>query len=272
MYKQWLYHKSRRCLLLGRKAMTNLDSIVQSRDITLPTKVHIVKAMVFPVVTYVWMWELDHKTGWGQKKGLFQVVVLGKTLESPLDCKEIKPVNPKGNQSWIFIGRTNGEAPIIWPPDAKSWLIRKDSDVGKELGQEEKRATEDEMFGWHHRLKGHEFEWILGDSEGQGSLVCCKEWSQWVRQDLLMEQQQILWLPFLYQKGHWLAIISGSTNNQLCDLEQDSWSILILNFVLCKNGVIVPNWCQWELNKHQYNTLCFILSATHKNSWLTLYY
>ena len=123
--------------------------------------------------SHVRMWELDHKEGWGQKKGLFLVVVLGKTLESPLDCKEIKPVNPKGYQSWIFIGRTDAEAPIIWSPDAKSWLIGKDSDVVKEIGQEEKRATEDEMFGCHHWLKGYEFEWVPGDREGQGRLACC---------------------------------------------------------------------------------------------------
>ena len=104
----------------------------------------------------------------------------GKTLERPLDCKEIQPVNPKGNQSWIFIGRTNAKAevPILWPPDVKSWLIGKDPNVRKDWGQEEKGATEDEMVGWHHRLNGHEFEQTLGDSEGQGSLVCCSSWGR----------------------------------------------------------------------------------------------
>ena len=105
----------------------------------------------------VWMWELDHKEGWAPKNWCFWTVVLEKTLESPLDCKEIQPVHPKGNQSWIFIGRTEAEAPILWPPDVKSWLIRKDPDAGKDLGQK-KGKTEDEMVGWHHWLNGHEFE------------------------------------------------------------------------------------------------------------------
>ena len=107
-----------RRLLLGRKAMTNLDSILKSRDITLPTKVCLVKAYGFSS-SHVWMWELDHKEGWVPKNWCFPTVVLEKTLDSPLDCKEIKPVKPKGNQSWIFIGRTYAEAPILWPPDAE---------------------------------------------------------------------------------------------------------------------------------------------------------
>ena len=106
------------------------------------------------------MWELDHKEGWAPKNWCFWTVVLEKTLESPLDCKEIQTVNPKGNQSWIFIGRTDAEAeaPVIWPPDAKNWLIGKDPDAGKDWGQKEKGTTEDEMVGWHHSLNGHEFE------------------------------------------------------------------------------------------------------------------
>ena len=105
-------------------------------------------------------------------------MVLEKTLESPLDCKEIQPVNPKGYQSWIFIGRTDAiaEAPILWPPDAKNWLIRKDADAGKDWRQEEKGITEDEMVGWHHWLGGHEFEQAPGVGDGQGSLVCCSLW------------------------------------------------------------------------------------------------
>ena len=116
--------------------------------------------------SHVWMWQLDHKEGW-TLKNCFWAVVLEKTLESALDCKEIKPVNPSGNQSWIFIGRTDAEveaeAPILWPPDAKSWLIRKDRVAGKDWRQEEKGMTEDKMVGWHHWLIGHEFEQILGD-------------------------------------------------------------------------------------------------------------
>ena len=103
-------------------------------------------------------------------------VVLEKTLESPLDCKEIQPVNPKGYQPWIFIGRTDAEAPILWPPDVKNWLIGKDLDAGKDWRQEDKGTAEDEMVGWHHRLNGHESEQTLGDGEGQRSLACCRPW------------------------------------------------------------------------------------------------
>ena len=120
-----------------------------------------------------------------QRNWCFQIVVLEKTLESPLDCKKIKAVNPKGNQPWIFIGRTNteAEAPILWPPNKKSQLTGKDSDAGKDWGQEEKGTTENEMVGWCHRLDGHEFEQTLGDSEGQRSLVCCSPWGHrvWTR-------------------------------------------------------------------------------------------
>ena len=151
-------HEIKRRLLLGRKAMTNLNSILKSRDITLPTKVHLVKAMIFPVVMYGC--ELNSKESWALKNWCFWTVVLEKTLESPLDFKEILPVHPKGNQSWIFIGRTDAEAktPILWPPDAKNWLIWKDPDAGKDWRQEEKGTTEDEMAGWHHWLNGHGFE------------------------------------------------------------------------------------------------------------------
>ena len=125
--------------------------------------------------SYVRMWKLDHKEGWAPKNWCFWTVVLEKTLESSLDSKEIKPVNPKGNQPWIFVGRTDvkGEAPVLWPPDAKSQLTGKDPDAGKDWGQEEKGATEDEMIVCNHWLNGHDFEWSPGDGEGQGSLMCC---------------------------------------------------------------------------------------------------
>ena len=167
-------HEIKKCLLLGRKVMTNLDSIFKSRDITLPTKVRLVKAIVF--CSHVWMWQLNCKESWALKNWCFWTVVLEKTLERPLDSKEIKPANPKGNQPWIFIGRTDAEAPIFWPPDAKSPLFGKDPDAGKDWGQEGKGVIEDEMIGWHHRLNGHEFEQALGDGEGQGRLVCCSPW------------------------------------------------------------------------------------------------
>ena len=172
-------HEIKRCLLLGRKAMTNLDSILKSRDITLPTKVHLVKAMIFSS-SHVWIWELDYKESWVPKNWCFWTVVLEKTLENPLDCKEIQPVHPKGDQSWIFIGRIDvaAETPILWPPDAKSWLIGKDPDAGKDWRQEEKGMTEDEMVGWHHWLDGHEFEQALGVGDGQGTLVCCTPWGR----------------------------------------------------------------------------------------------
>ena len=125
-------HEIKRHLLLWRKPMTNLDSILKSKDVTLPTKVRLVKAMVFPVVMYGW--ELDYKESWVLKNWCFWTVVLEKTLESPLDSKEIKPVSPKGNQPWIFIGRTDAEAetPTLRPPDVKNWLNRKDPDSGKD--------------------------------------------------------------------------------------------------------------------------------------------
>ena len=124
--------------------------------------------------SHVWMWELDYKESWALKNWYFWTVVLEKTLESPLDCKEIKPVNPKGNQSWVFIGRTDAEAetPILWPPDAKNWLIGKDPDDGKHWRQEKKGIKENEMVGWHYQLNGHEFEQAPGASDAQGSLVC----------------------------------------------------------------------------------------------------
>ena len=124
------------------------------------------------------MWELDHKESWALKNWCFLTVVLEKTLESPLDCKEIQPVHPKGNQSWIFIWRTDAEAemPILWPLDAKNWLFGKDPDAGKDWRQVKKGATEDEMVGWHHWLNGHEFKQALGDVKGQGSLACCNPW------------------------------------------------------------------------------------------------
>ena len=147
-----------RHLLLGRKAMTNLDSIFKSRDITLQTKVRLVKALFS--TSHVWMWDLDYKESWAPKNWYFWTAVLEKTPESPLDCKEIQPVNPKGNQYWICIGRTDAEAetPIFWPLDGKNWLTGKDLDAGKDWRREEKGMTEDEVVGWHHWRNGHEFE------------------------------------------------------------------------------------------------------------------
>ena len=137
-------HVIKRHLLLGRKTITNIGSRLKSRDTNLLIKVHVVKSM-------------DHKEGWAPTNWCFQIVVQNKTLESCLDSKEIKPVNPKGNQPWIFIERTDAEAPIVWLPDAKSWLNGKDPDAGKDCKQEKKEMTVDEMVGWHHWVNGHEF-------------------------------------------------------------------------------------------------------------------
>ena len=158
--------------------MNNLDSIFKSRDITLPTKVHLVKTMVFPVVMYGC--ELDCEESWAPKNWCFWIVMLEKTLESPLDCKEIQPVHSKGDRSWVFFGRNDAKAEtlVLWPPHAKSWLIGKDSDAGRDWGQEEKGTTGDEMAGWHHWLDGCEFEWTPGVGDGQGGLVCCDSWGR----------------------------------------------------------------------------------------------
>ena len=155
--------------------MTKLDSILKSRAIILPTKVCLVEAMVFPVVMYACdSWTI--KKAKCQRIDAFELWCWRRLLRVPLDCKELKPVNPKGNQPWIFIGRTDAEAPILWPPDPKSWLIGKDPDVGKDWRQEEKGMTEEEMFGWHHWLDGHKFAQARGVGDGQGSLACCSPW------------------------------------------------------------------------------------------------
>ena len=151
-------HEIKRRLLLGRKVMTNLDSIFKSRHY-FANKGLSSQGYGFSS-GHVWMWELNCEGSWVSKNWCFWTVVLEKTLESPLDWKEIQPVHPKGNQSWIFIGRTDAEAetPILWPPDAKNWLIGKDPDAGKDWRWKEKGKTEDEMVGWHHQLDGHEFK------------------------------------------------------------------------------------------------------------------
>ena len=165
--------------------------------------------MVFPVVMYGY--ELDHKESWALKNWCFWTVVLEKTLESPLDCKEIQPVHPKGNQSWLFIGRTDAEAeaPILWPPDAKNWLIRKHPVTGKDWRQEGKGMTADETVGWHHQLKGHEFEQTPGVGDGQGGLACSsphghKELDMTERPKWLKQWQ--IWLPFYIKMSDWIKL------------------------------------------------------------------
>ena len=152
----------------------------------------LVKAMVFPVIMY-------GCESW--KNWCFWTVVLERTLESPLDCKEIQPVHPKGDQSWVFIGRTDVEAetPILWPPDVESWLIWKDPDAGKDWGQEEKGMTEDEMVGRHHQINGHGFRWTLGDGDGQGGLACCGSWV-WKELDMT---ERLSWTQLKHQPFVW---------------------------------------------------------------------
>ena len=170
-------HEIKRCLLLGRKVMTSLDSILKNRDITLPTKVHLVKAMVFPVVMYGYeswtikeaeCWRIDAFDLWFWRRLLRALWTAKKSNQSIL-----KEINPGCSLEGLD---AEAEAPILWPPDVKSQLIEKDPDAGKHWGQEEKGVTEDEMVGWHHWLNGHEFEQTQGDSEGQRSLACCSPW------------------------------------------------------------------------------------------------
>ena len=171
-------HEIKRHLFLRRKTLTNLGSILKNRAF-IADKGPSSQSYVFSR-SQVWMWELNHKEGWALKNWCFWTVVLEKTLEIPLNSKEIQPVNPKGNQPWIFIGRTDAEAetPVLWRSDVKSRLIWKDSDAGKDWRQDKKGTTEDEMAGWHHGLEGREFEWTPGVGDGQGGLECCSPWGR----------------------------------------------------------------------------------------------
>ena len=171
--------------------------------------------------SHEWMWELDYKESWVLKNWCFWTVVLEKTFESPLDCKEIQPVHPKGCQSWVFIGRTDVGAgtPILWPPHAKSWLIWKDSDAGRDCGQEKKGMTEDEMAGWHHWLNGHEFEWTPGVGDGQGGLACCDSWGHRVRHD---------WAT----KLNWTECKKSTNNNHVLLWHCNLWRITLSENVI----------------------------------------
>ena len=169
--------------------------------------------------SHVWMWELSYKESWALKSWCFWTVELEKTLESPLDCREIQPVHSKGNQSWMYIGRTDAEAetPILWPPDVKNWLIWKDPDAGKDCKWEEKGRTEDEMVGLHHWRDGHEFEQALGLGDGQESLACC---SPWGHKELDMTE----WL-------NWLRSLDADSlprrSNGSSRMEQERWEWMV---------------------------------------------
>ena len=180
-------HEIKSHLLLGRKAMTNTDSVLKRRDITADKGPS--GHSCFFSSGHVWMWELDHKESWAPKKGSFRTVMLEKTLQSPLECKEIKPVNRKGNEHWTFTGRTGAEAPVFKLPNAKSQLTGKDPDAGKDGGQE--GTTEGEVVGWHHWLNGR--EQTLGDGERQGGLACCSPWGlkEWDTTEWLNKRQQV---------------------------------------------------------------------------------
>ena len=193
--------------------------------------------------SHVWMWDLDHKASWGPRNWCFWTVVLEKTLESPLDCKEIQPAHPKGNQAWIFTGRRDAEAEtlILWPTDAKNWLIGKDPDTEKDWRQEE-GMTQDEMVGWHHWLKGHEFEQAPGVGDGQGSLVCCSPWGR-KESDTT---EQLNWTELIVPKGRGSA---GMGEKKLV-----SWFAICCVFAC---GKVIPflwapvlwtwsNNCLWE--------------------------
>ena len=200
----------------------------------------------------VWMWELNHKEGWW-----FWTVLLEKTLESPLDCKEIKTVNPKGNQSWIFIGRTDAEAetPILWLPDVKSQLVGKDPDAGKDWRWEEKGMTEDEMVGWHHWLNGHEFEQVPVDGEEEGGLACCSPWS--CKKSDMNEWLKANWMSSTYLL---FVNIQNLFSNIIMQLERSTINVIksisLLKFV--------------EYIKERTAKLCIPLSMRLYLKWKTL--
>ena len=192
---------------------------------------------------HVWIWESDHKESWTLKNWCFRSVVLGKTLESPLTCKEMKSVSPKGSQSWIFIRRTDAEALILWPPDVKNRLIRKYPDAGKDCRQDEKGVTEGTMAGWHHWLNGHEFEQALGDGEGQGSRRAAvrgrtKSWP-WLRDWTATPECSVVWichsLVFRSALGeHWLYRFWAVTHKTAISSHQPIFVWTIPYFLLSK--------------------------------------
>ena len=193
-------YEIKRRLLLGRKSMPNLDNILQSRDRHLADKGPSGQSYGFSS-GHVWMWELNHKESWALNNWCFWTVVSEKTLESPLGFKEIKPVNPKGNRPWIFIGTTEAEVAMLWPPDPKDWLTGKDSDAGKDWGQEEKGETEDEMVGWHHWLNRRELSklWeIVKVMEAWNAVVhgVTKSWT-WLSNWTITSSNICSWLIYI---------------------------------------------------------------------------
>ena len=190
------------------------------------------------------MWELDYEESWALKNWCFWTVVLEKTLESPLDCKEMQQVQPKGNQSWVFFGRTDAEAetPVLWPPDVKSWLIWKDPDTGTDWRQEEKGMTEEKMVGWHHWLNGHGFGLTPGVGWGQGGLACC---SSWDHKELDMTE----WL-------NWTELISKLQHLSDTPLEVWVWSYSYFNFYILIGYYNIQSPCNFiaDVWKHYFET------------------
>ena len=197
--------------------------------------------------SHVWMWELDYKESWASKNWCFWTVVLEKTLESPLDCKEIQPIHSKGNQSWVFIGRTyvEAETPILWPHDVKNWLTRKDPDAGINWRWEEKGMTEDEMVGWHHWLDEQNFEYAPGVGDGQGSLAC---FSPWGCKELDMTE----WLNWLTD---WFWLIISTFIKSLLFLRK--LSPKVSPFSLLSNATLYWKDCNGTLERcdHPWETL-----------------
>ena len=186
--------------------------------------------------SHVWMWELDYKESWALKNWCFWTVALEKTLESSLDCKEIQPVHPKGNKSWVFIGRTDVEAetPILWPPDGKSWLIGKDPNAGKDWRWEKKGMTEDEMVGWH-QVNEYEFEQAPGVGDGQGSLVCCSPWGH-------KESDTTEWLNWTEQKRNSVECVIGLLTMELYSLNHN-YNIKLHSFFFLKSCFLCERNC-----------------------------
>ena len=242
--------------------MTNLDSILKSRDWQ-----QIPSSQGYGFSSgHVWMWELDYKESWVPKNRWFSTVVLEKTLVGPLDCKEIQPVHPKADQSWVFIGRTDAEAEttILWPPDVKSWLIWKDPDAGKDWGQVEKRTTEDDMVGWHHRLNGHGFGWTPGVGDGQGGLACCSSWGCRVRHDWLTERTNFE--PGPQNESMWCGSVLKQRKN-VNSVKPTTWSIELIHLstkhtenvylsyateIFLLGCFAIANWCSWSCDDWSY--------------------